>query len=191
MSTEDVNAQAPADNGPATVDRVDQIRDILLGPSRREQEDRFARVEEQAAQRAKELERSLESAGKALQKRIDDRFEELDRKLDRLSKRVDETESRLGRNLEDALADQQSRMAMMDEGLREELAHRAAELHSETDEVRAALSAAVGRLQRDKTGSADLGDLLMGLAMQLKGEDPLRTLEAAVGGELPAADADA
>jgi hypothetical protein len=68
----------------------------------------------------------------------------------------------------------------LDQGLREVLAHTNAQIRTELEVVRAAFEDVVMRLELNKISSADLSTLFMGLAIQLKGESPLNTLQAAL-----------
>jgi DNA repair exonuclease SbcCD ATPase subunit len=171
-----------ATNAGAGGESLEKVRDILFGAQMRDQEKRFARVDERIAKETgdlrEEIRRRLDSLEAYVKKEVQsllerirnehEEREEADKELSQAHKETSKaTDKRLGQ-LDDRLATAQR-------DLRQELLDQSKTLRDEVRQsegsVTAALERSAGELRSEKLDRAALADLLNEMAVRLSGED--------------------
>ena len=155
--------KTPLDNGTpltpvsdgAAGSNIDQLRDIIFGGQMREYEKRFARMEERLAKEVAELREEVRQRLAALERYARD---ELQSATERITA-TNELASKQHREVRAQLLDQTQ--ALTDDAQR-----RATELQSIIDRE-------VTQLRDEKTDRTALSDLLLELALRLRGESVL------------------
>lgn len=148
---------------------INQIRDILVGPFQREQENRLAQLEKTLERYQAEADAATKRAQEKLEKRIDGASDKLGEKISDLSKALKAAEKAQGKALDEV----QSKLASDMKDLEKLI----------DDHVRALrddLEAGMAELRDAKVGRQDLGDYLMEIGLRLKGESALQSIESSL-----------
>lgn len=170
---------------------IDQIRDILFGSQQREFDHRFAQIESELAllsrdfqDRIEEVKASFDDRFRQIHESVDKRFKqnatttqeelaELRQQNDRLNRRFDTNLSDLDRTFEERVADLNGRLTETRNKLAEDVRTLRSQIFEELD-------SRFATLQSGKVARADMAEILFELAMRLKGEEVIPSIQAAV-----------
>lgn len=165
---------------------VDQIREILFGAAQREHEARVDRTEKLIERRAKELAERLAKLQATSERELEQTTSDLGVRLDQLSDRLDQVEAAAKKDTTAAARDLTDKIARLDKRVSKDLEAQDVSLQDKLDAARADLTAAIQRLDLEKTGNTNLGDCLMEIGMRLKGDPALGSIESSLSGMLTA-----
>lgn len=161
---------------------INQIREILFGQHLREQTASISKTQEALDRTARETDSKLRDAEDRLTEVLNSSAAKFDNKITALGKRLEQlvggAESGTARVAEELDA----RLTGVERDLKQTIVTQDKAAKKAHDSLRADLNSAVARLEDDKTNRADLGDYLMEIALRLKGEDVLDTLETTLKG---------
>jgi len=167
----------PPEAGPqSSPDHIEQIRDILLGPQKRDYDQRFEklraelnRYKEDTHSAARELQETLRADMLARQKGLEQEIQQLTGRLQEessaLQKRLEQSQAALRQEVADARAKLQAEARSLREHLAREIESQVAALREST-------------ISRDA-----MAELLHELAMKVKGTGVLEELTKAVSGD--------
>ncbi len=163
-------AKPPNESSQNVPDHIDQIRDIILGPQKRRNDQRFEeivaeldRFQEESRTSARKLLDELHEEGARLQKLIDQSQSLVRTELSSKIQQLETSLSSVQEELAGTKTKHRSEMVLLKEHFREELQQRVADL-------------------RDTNVSREaMADLLQELAAKLKGVKILEELTNAVG----------
>ncbi|NLF01226.1 MAG: hypothetical protein GX601_09645 [Anaerolineales bacterium] len=178
---------------------VERIRDIIFGSQIRQYDQRFSSITQQIDRldrQLDELRSALDEqrlAGEARAHEIEEnltrRTTELDRTLSDQISQVDaasgqrlaqmQTESR--QSLDALSSEMSSRIKQQNEDLTTQLRQLAADLRQQERDLRSEFTAALNALEDEKISRHNLGDLLMEVAMRLKGDSDIGELLQELG----------
>lgn len=153
-------SKAPVENGAqltpvsdgASGSNIDQLRDIIFGGQMREYEKRFARMEERLAKEIADLREEVRQRSATLERYARD-------ELQSVTERITATNELLSKQQRELRA----QLLEQTQTLTDETQRRSAELRSVIDRETA-------RLRDEKADRTALSDLLLELALRLRGE---------------------
>jgi DNA anti-recombination protein RmuC len=178
---EDANRSQTLEGG-----NINQIRNILIGPLQREQEARFARLEQlierystEAADRSarsqEKLEKTVEAAVTGLQARIAE-----------LGKRLQESEKTLRTEATQSHKELERQATELQTRLTKELQDNDRQAGKRLENLRTEIDATFADMRDEKTSRHDLGDYLTEIGLRLKGDADLSALDASLQDALDA-----
>jgi len=183
-------AKHPDNGSPPAADHIDQIRDIILGPQKRDYDDRFKRIAVDIAKCREETRAQIEERAEALQSEISADRRTFEAELHEISSKLRQEASDLQKQLERAVTgfvddfSLRLKKAMeADDTLRNELASTKtklqADIRSAADQLSQELEAHVGALREGKVSREALAELLEELSLRLKRSEVLEELTKA------------
>jgi uncharacterized protein YicC (UPF0701 family) len=165
---------------------VDQIREILFGAAQREHEARASRMEKLIERRARDLADRLAKLQATSERELEQTTSDLGARLDQLSERLDQVEAVAKKDTTAAARDLSEKITRLDKRASKDLEAQDDRLQDKINAIREELTAAVQRLDQEKTGNTNLGDCLMEIGMRLKGDPALGTIESSLSEMLKA-----
>ena len=165
---------------------VDQIREILFGAAQREHEARASRLEKLIERRAKDLSDGMAKLQATIERQLEQSTSDLSARLDHLRERLDQVEAAAKKDTSSSARDLSDKISRLDKRLSKDLGAQDESLQHKIDAIGEELTAAVRRLDREKTGNTNLGDFLMEIGMRLKGDPGLGTIESSLSAMLEA-----
>ncbi len=165
---------------------VDQIREILFGAAQREHEARASRMEKLIERRAKDLTDRLARLQATIERQLEQSKSDLGARLEQLSERLDQVEAVAKKETAAAARDLSEKIARLDKRLSKDIEAQDESFQDKVDAIREDLTAAVQRLDQEKTGNTSLGDCLMEIGMRLKGDPALGSIESSLSEMLKA-----
>ena len=165
---------------------IDQIREILFGAAQREQEGRASNLERLIERTNASQAERLEKAKANLEGQIEKMTSELSSRLDQIVQRLEQAESNARQMNADTTKSLTDKLSKLDGSLSKALETQGDAFDRKRDSLPGELTAAISKLDEDKTGRLDLGDQLIEIGMRLKGDETLGAIESSLSGLLGA-----
>jgi hypothetical protein len=153
----------PSDGGvQQPSDHIEQIRDIILGPHKRQYDQRLEQMAANVQKTQAEVHAHTEDACAALQKRLEEKLADTTADLVTRVQKLNEANLALQQQLREAESKLQ------------------ADVRTLRDQISSELDSHVSTLRDSKVSKEDMADLLQEMALKLKGVEVLEELKKAV-----------
>lgn len=183
-------AKHPDNGSPPAADHIEQIRDIILGPQKRDYDDRFKRIATDIGKCREETRTQIEERAEALQSEITAARRSFEAELHETGSKLRQEAADLQKQLERAIAGFVDDLSLRlkkgteaNEALRNELATTKTKLQSDIrsaeDKLSHELETHVAALREGKISKEALAEMLGELSLRLKGSEVLEELTKA------------
>lgn len=183
-------AKQPDNGGPKTSDHIEQIRDIIFGPQKREYDERFEQVIAEIRRSRSDSSARMDELRASLEERMTAGMSALDQAIRQLSARVDSETTHLQKQLDKAeqklntdIAALTHRVDQENSALRHDIADSRSKLQAEMrnarEELTKNLDTQSSELRETKVSRDVMAEMLQEVAMKLKGVEVLEELKKA------------
>jgi hypothetical protein len=183
-------AKKPEGGVPTTADHIEQIRDIIFGPQKREYDDRFEQLATELQKTRNEASTHIEELREHIEEKITAGFASLDQAIKQLSaksqadntslrKQIEQTEEKLNADIAALSQRVNESNAALRQDLGDTRSKLQADLRGAKEDLTKNIETQSSTLRETKVSRDVMAQMLQEVAMQLRGVEVLEELKKA------------